>query len=101
MDIKNIYFMRFLNNMKSIYVGNLPYNKSENDIRDLFATYGNVESVKIISDMYTGQSKGFGFVEMDENDANNAIQGLNGSNFGGRDIKVNEAKERRQSRPRY
>ncbi len=87
--------------MKSIYVGNLPYNKSENDVRDLFAQYGTVHSTKLISDMYTGQSKGFGFVEMELSEAQAAIQELNGSNFGGRDIRVNEAKERKQSRPRY
>ncbi len=87
--------------MKSIYVGNMPYNKSENDVRDLFTEYGTVHSVKVISDMYTGQSKGFAFVEMDQEDAQTAIQGLNGVDVGGRDIKVNEAKERNSSRPRY
>ncbi len=87
--------------MKSIYVGNMPYNKSENDVRDLFSEYGTVHSVKVISDMYTGQSKGFGFVEMDPEEAQAAIDNLNGVDFGGRNIKVNEARERNSSRPRY
>ncbi len=87
--------------MKSIYVGNMPYNKSENDVRDLFAEYGTVHSVKLISDMYTGQSKGFGFVEMEPEEGEAAIQSLNGVDFGGRNIKVNEARERNSNRSRY
>ncbi|WP_245539439.1 RNA recognition motif domain-containing protein [Thiofilum flexile] len=91
-----IYEIKIVN----IYVGNLPYKISDDDLRDLFAEYGEVVSVSLIKDKMTGQSKGFGFVEMaDASDAANAISGLNEHSFGGRNIKVNEAKPR-EERPR-
>jgi len=65
--------------MKIMYVGNLPCKATENDLRELFSEYGEIESLKMIQDQYTGRSKGFGFVEMaDENDAKKAIATPNG-----------------------
>lgn len=84
----------------NIYVGNLPYKITENDLRDLFSAYGEVTSVSMIKDKMTGQSKGFGFVDMpDAAQGNAAIQGLNEQAVQGRNIKVNEAKPR-EDRPR-
>lgn len=79
----------------NIYVGNLPYSVTDADLRETFAQYGNVSSVQLISDKYTGDSKGFGFVEMANNgQADAAIKGLNGSAMKGRTITVNQAKPR-------
>jgi RNA recognition motif-containing protein len=79
----------------NIFTGSLPYSTKEEDLRALFERFGEVSSVKIISDKYSGRSKGFGFVEMpDSEHANAAIKELNGSQLGGRSIVVNEAKER-------
>ena len=78
----------------NIYVGNLPFSASEDQIRQMFETYGPVTSVKLINDRETGRPRGFGFVEMDEEGAKQAIQALNGSDFGGRTMKVNEARPR-------
>ena len=79
----------------NLYVGNLPYDLSEDDLRATFAAYGEVASANIITDRETGRSKGFGFVEMPDNSsADAAIKGLNGSAFNGRAIKVNESKPR-------
>ena len=76
-----------------LYVGNLPYSTSEEDLRNLFSQYGNVESVAVITDRETGRSKGFGFVEFgDDNEARNAISALSGQEFGGRALTVNEAR---------
>ncbi|HKA37274.1 MAG TPA: RNA-binding protein [Thermoanaerobaculia bacterium] len=76
-----------------LYVGNLPYSTSEEDLRNLFSQYGNVESVAVITDRETGRSKGFGFVEFgDDGEARNAISGLSGQEFGGRALTVNEAR---------
>jgi RNA recognition motif-containing protein len=76
-----------------LYVGNLPYSTSEEDLRKLFSQYGTVESVAVITDRDTGRSKGFGFVEFpDEGEARNAITGLSGQEFGGRALTVNEAR---------
>lgn len=76
-----------------LYVGNLPYQTSEEDLRNLFSQYGNVESVAVITDRETGRSKGFGFVEFgDDGEARNAIQALSGQEFGGRALTVNEAR---------
>lgn len=81
--------------MKRMYVGNLPYSSSEDDLRDLFARYGTVGDVNVIRDRETGRSRGFGFVEMDQQQADDAMTELDGSEFGGRTLKVNEAKPRR------
>ena len=78
----------------NIYVGNLAYSVTEDDLNDAFSTYGNVTSVKLITDKFSGQSKGFGFVEMAENGAQEAIEAMDGANFGGRNLKVNEARPR-------
>ncbi|MBA3564273.1 MAG: RNA-binding protein [Gammaproteobacteria bacterium] len=86
--------------MKTIYVGNLPFGSSEDDIRQLFAQYGSVQSVKLITDRDTGRPRGFGFVEMEGGDADSAIEALNGQEFGGRSLRINEARERAERRPR-
>ena len=89
----------------NIYVGNLPYTATEDDLRELFAAHGEVATVNIIMDKFSGQSKGFGFVEMpDQAAAEAAIEALNESAVKGRNIKVNQARprtERREPRPRY
>lgn len=86
--------------MKSIYVGNIPFSATENDLRDLFAQHGEVVSVKFIEDRETGRFRGFGFVEMEDADALAAIEALDGADMAGRPLKVNEAKPR-APRPRY
>lgn len=85
--------------MKSIYVGNLPFNCGEDEVRDLFGAYGAVHSVKMISDRETGRPRGFAFVEMDDTAANNAISALNGKDLNGRPLRINEARERTTTRP--
>ncbi len=80
--------------MKTIYVGNLPFSASEEEVRSLFAQHGSVRTVKLVSDRDTGRPRGFGFVEMDALDASKAIEALNGQDFGGRTLRVNEARER-------
>jgi RNA recognition motif-containing protein len=79
---------------KSIYVGNLPFSANEDDIRELFAQHGTVLSVKLISDRETGKPRGFGFVEMEEDGFAAAIEALNGAEYGGRSLRVNEAREK-------
>lgn len=79
--------------MKKLYVGNLPYTCDDSQLQDAFASFGAVSSAKVITDRETGRSKGFGFVEMDnDNDAMTAIEKLNGSDLGGRQINVSEAR---------
>jgi RNA recognition motif-containing protein len=76
----------------NIYVGNLPFNLGEEDLKEIFEEYGEVTSTKIISDKFTGRSKGFGFVEMENGaEATNAIKELNNAEISGRNIKVNES----------
>ena len=90
--------------MKSIYVGNMAYSASEQDVRELFSQYGDVLSVKLIVDRDTGKAKGFGFVEMEDSEAEKAIDALNNSEFLGRNLRVNEAKPREPrdtKTPRY
>ncbi|MEF2231817.1 MAG: RNA-binding protein [Pseudodesulfovibrio sp.] len=86
--------------MKSIYVGNIPFSASEDDLRALFSEYGAVQSLKFVNDRETGRFRGFAFVEMDDADALAAIEALDGSPLAGRTIKVNEAKPR-APKPRY
>ena len=82
----------------NIYVGNLDYNLQESELERIFSEYGEVASVKIIKDKYTGKAKGFGFVEMpDDEEANNAIEELNGTEVSGRQMKVNKARPRREN----
>jgi len=79
----------------NIYVGNLAYSVTEDDLKEAFSKHGEVESVNIINDKYSGKSKGFGFVEMPNNsEADKAIKALNGSELKEREIKVNQAKPR-------
>ncbi len=89
----------------NIYVGNLPYNLTEDDLKAAFSDFGEVSSASIIMDKMSGQSKGFGFVEMPDNsEADQAIKALNESALNGRNIKVNQARprgERSPRRPRY
>ncbi len=83
----------------NIYVGNLPFNLGEEDLKEIFEEYGEVASAKIIADKFSGRSKGFGFVEMENDDeANNAIKELNNAEVSGRNIKVNESKPRENNR---
>ncbi len=78
-----------------LYVGNLPFSVTEDELRDAFARHGEVQSVNVIMDPDTGRPRGFGFVEMgDSSAAEKAMRALDGSDLGGRNIKVNEAKDR-------
>ena len=79
---------------KRLYVGNLPFDASDADIRTAFEAFGTVYDVSLVTDRDTGRPRGFGFVEMDADAANAAIEGLNNKDFGGRDLTVNEARER-------
>lgn len=85
---------------KSIYVGNIPFSSTEDDLRNLFGQFGEVRSVKFIMDRETGRFRGFGFVEMEDAAALEAIQALNGKDVGGRALKVNEAQAREARPPR-
>ena len=81
--------------MMNIYVGNLPYSATEDELRDAFAAFGDVSKVNLITDKFTGQSKGFAFVEMaDKASGEAAINGLNETPMGGRNMKVNQARPR-------
>ena len=83
--------------MKRLYVGNLPFSATQDDVRNEFAKYGAVEDCKLITDRESGQPRGFGFVTFTNNaDADQAIQALHGQNFGGRNLTVNEAEDRKQ-----
>jgi RNA recognition motif-containing protein len=83
----------------NIYVGNMSYNVTEEDLKQAFEPFGEVESVRIIRDMYSGRSKGFGFVEMPgKSEAQSAIERLNGKELMGRTVKVNEARPRSEGR---
>jgi RNA recognition motif-containing protein len=79
--------------MKNIFVGNLSFSTTEQDIRSLFETYGSVDSVNVVTDRDSGQAKGFGFVEMtNDGEGDKAIAGLSGQELGGRALTVNEAR---------
>lgn len=80
--------------VKTLYVGNLPYRANEMAIRELFSTYGTVHSVRLMKDKHTGKRRGFGFVEISAKDAESAITALNDQEFQQRTLKVREAKER-------
>jgi RNA recognition motif-containing protein len=79
----------------NIYIGNLPYSASEEDLSEIFAKYGEVTTTKIILDRETGRSRGFGFVEMSDSAARNAIAELNGAELEGKQITVNEAQPKK------
>ncbi|AFM42917.1 RRM domain-containing RNA-binding protein [Desulfosporosinus acidiphilus SJ4] len=78
--------------MTTLYVGNLPWNTTADELGEFFSNYGHVESSRIITDRETGRSRGFGFIEVGEEDAERMAQELNGKDFGGRPLTVNEAK---------
>ena len=83
----------------NIYVGNLSYEVTEEDLKEAFEVFGEVETAKVIKDNYSGRSKGFGFVEMsDKAKAESAIEGLNGKELKGRTLNVNEARPRSEGR---
>jgi RNA recognition motif-containing protein len=85
--------------MKKMYVGNIPYNATEEDLRELFSEYGEIESLKIMQDQFTDRSKGFGFIEMvNEEDAKKAIASLHGKDFKGKSLTVAEARPQQKRR---
>jgi RNA recognition motif-containing protein len=83
---------------KKLYVGNLSFNSTEADLKDLFGRHGTVESAAVIMDRETGRSRGFAFVEMEDAAAEKAMRALDGADLGGRTLKVNEAQDRRGDR---
>jgi len=85
----------------SIYVGNLPWSATQDGVEALFAPYGEVVSVKLISDRDTGRARGFGFVEMEDGDAANAIEALDGKEYEGRALRVNKAEPKKPAARRW
>jgi RNA recognition motif-containing protein len=79
---------------KTLYVGNLPWGATEADLAEAFRPFGTVVSSRIITDKETGRSRGFGFVEVEDGDADKMVSAMNGAEFGGRQVVVNEAKPR-------
>ena len=86
--------------MKSIFVGNLPWSTTDADLSAKFAEFGQVISARVVSDKFTGKSRGFGFVDMEDADAEKAIAGMTGQKWGDRELTVNEAKPKSESRDR-
>ena len=86
--------------MKTLYVGNLSFTTEEDSIRELFSAHGEVSSVRLMKDRMTGKSRGFAFVEMDDDAANTAMEAIDGQDFEGRPLRVNEARERGDRGPR-
>ena len=80
--------------MKKLYVGNLPFSVTEDDVREMFGQHGNVHSVALINDRETGRPRGFGFVEIDDDALQNMISNLDGKEMDGRALRVNEAQDR-------
>jgi RNA recognition motif-containing protein len=83
---------------KRLYVGNLPFDATTESVRAAFEAFGTVHDVSLVTDRHTGRPRGFGFVEMDPQSASAAIEGLNNKEFGGRDLTVNEARDRSSGR---
>jgi RNA recognition motif-containing protein len=83
--------------MTKLYVGNLPFTVTEEAVRNLFAPHGTVDKVLLITDRDTGRPRGFGFVEMSNSDASRAMQALNGKDFDGRALRINEAQDKQRS----
>lgn len=83
--------------MTKLYVGNLPFTATDESVRALFSKHGTVEKISLVTDRDTGRPRGFGFVEMSNADASRAMQALNGTEFDGRTLKVNEAQDRERS----
>jgi RNA recognition motif-containing protein len=98
-DLSYLLFEIFF--MTKLYVGNLPFTVTEEGLRTLFAPHGSVEKISLISDRDTGRPRGFGFVEMSNSDASRAMQALNGQDFEGRSLKINEAQDRPRNGTRY
>jgi hypothetical protein len=90
-----LFFARFF--MTKLYVGNLPFTATEDAVRNLFAPHGTVEKLALINDRDTGRPRGFGFLEMSSADASRAMQALNGKDFDGRALKINEAQDKPRS----
>jgi RNA recognition motif-containing protein len=86
--------------MTTLYVGNLPFSATEVEVRGLFEQHGKVDSVKIVTDRDTGRPRGFGFVDMPAEDAQGAMERMNGHEMNGRALRVNEARERSARPPR-
>jgi RNA recognition motif-containing protein len=78
--------------MKSIFVGNLPWSVTDEDLKNKFSEFGNVISARVVSDKFSGKSRGFGFVDMEDSDAEKAIAGMTGYKWGDREVTVNEAR---------
>jgi RNA recognition motif-containing protein len=83
--------------LTKLFVGNLPFSATEDSVRALFTPHGTIESLALINDRDTGRPRGFGFIEMNSADASRAMQALNGVDFDGRALKVNEAQARERS----
>lgn len=83
--------------MTKLFVGNLPFSATEESVRELFEPHGTIETLALINDRETGRPRGFGFIEMSSSDAAKAMQALDGKDFGGRALKVNEAQARERS----
>ncbi len=86
--------------MKSIFVGNLPWSTTDAELSEKFSAHGAVISARIVSDKFSGKSRGFGFVDMEDADADKAIAAMSGSKWGDREITVNEAKPKSENRDR-
>jgi RNA recognition motif-containing protein len=100
----SLYYLLRDSHMTKLYVGNLPFTATEDAVRNLFAPHGTVEKLSLINDRDTGRPRGFGFVEMSSADASRAMQALNGTDFDGRALKINEAQDKPRSgggRSRY
>lgn len=82
--------------MKSIYVGNLPWTVNDEELKAKFSEFGNVLSARIVTDKFSGRSRGFGFADMEDADADKAIAAMNGYKWGDREITVNEARPKRE-----
>lgn len=78
--------------MKSIFVGNLPWTVTDEDLKNKFSEFGNVISARVVNDKFSGKSRGFGFVDMEDSDAEKAIAGMTGYKWGDREVTVNEAR---------
>lgn len=83
--------------MTKLFVGNLPFSATEQSVRALFEPHGTIDSIALINDRETGRPRGFGFIEMPSSDASKAMQALNGKDFDGRALKVNEAQSKERS----
>jgi RNA recognition motif-containing protein len=80
--------------LKKLYIGNLPFTATEDELRETFGAHGTVHSVALINDRETGRPRGFGFIEMDDTDISGVIQALDGKEVGGRALRVNEAQDK-------